>query len=165
MPIRVLTADDHPVVRTGIAALIANEPDMTVVAEATDGANAIELYEVHRPDVVLMDLRMPKIDGVAAIRAIVASNPDARVVALTSYEGDADIFRALDAGACAYLIKDMLGEEMIGAIRQAADGKRVIPPSVASKLASSRHGSISRHARSRCYDSRRAASAIATSRG
>ena len=135
MPIRILTADDHPVVRTGIAALIANEPDMTVVAEATDGANAIELYEVHRPDVVLMDLRMPKIDGVAAIRAIVASNPDARVVALTSYEGDADIFRALDAGACAYLIKDMLGEEMIGAIRQAADGKRVIPPSVASKLA------------------------------
>ncbi|HSY84138.1 MAG TPA: response regulator transcription factor [Gemmatimonadaceae bacterium] len=135
MPIRVLTADDHPVVRTGIAALIANEPDMTVVAEATDGANAIELYGVHRPDVVLMDLRMPKIDGVTAIRAIVSSNPDARVVALTSYEGDADIYRALDAGACAYLIKDMLGEEMIGAIRQAADGKRVIPPSVANKLA------------------------------
>ena len=135
MPIRILTADDHPVVRTGIAALIANESDMTVVAEAADGAHAIELYEVHRPDVVLMDLRMPKVDGVAAIRAIVSSHPDARVVALTSYEGDADIYRALDAGACTYLIKDMLGEEMIGAIRQAAEGKRVIPLAVASKLA------------------------------
>jgi two-component system, NarL family, response regulator len=135
MPIRVLTADDHPVVRTGIAALIGNEPDMTVVAEAADGADAIEMYEAHRPDVVLMDLRMPHVDGVSAIRAIVAANPEARVVALTSYEGDADIYRALDAGACAYLIKDMLGEEMIGAIRQAADGKRVIPAAVASKLA------------------------------
>ncbi len=133
--IRILTADDHPVVRTGIAALIANEPDMAVVAEAADGADAVALYEAHQPDVVLMDLRMPNMDGVAAIRAILSGNPDARVVALTSYEGDADIYRALDAGACAYLIKDMLGEEMIGAIRQAADGKRVIPPAVANRLA------------------------------
>jgi two-component system, NarL family, response regulator len=135
MSIRVLTADDHPVVRTGIAALIANEPDMTVIAEAADGAGAIALYAAHHPDVVLMDLRMPNTDGVAAIRAIVASHPDAHIVALTSYEGDADIYRALDAGACSYLIKDMLGEEMIDAIRMAAQGKRVIPPTVASRLA------------------------------
>jgi two-component system, NarL family, response regulator len=133
--IRVLTADDHPVVRTGIAAMIANEPDMTVVAEAGDGADAVALYDVHRPDVVLMDLRMPRLNGVAATRAILAAHPDARIVALTSYEGDADIYSALDAGACGYLIKDMLGTEVIGAIRTAAAGKRVIPPEVAGRLA------------------------------
>ena len=91
MTIRVLTADDHPVVRTGIAAMIANEPDMTVIAEASDGASAIALYDEHRPDVVLMDLSMPRVDGVAAIREIVSANPDARIVALTTYDGDADI--------------------------------------------------------------------------
>jgi len=128
-------ADDHPVVRTGIRAMIAHEPDMTVVAEAADGAEVAAFYEQHEPDVVLMDLRMPRQDGVASIRAIVSQHPDARIVALTSYEGDADIYRALDAGACGYLIKDMLGGEVVNAIRTAAAGKRVIPPSVASRLA------------------------------
>ena len=135
MTIRVLTVDDHPVVRTGIAAMIANEPDMAVVAEAGDGAAAVEKFKTLGPDVVLMDLRMPQLDGVAAIRAIVAANADARIVALTTYDGDADIYRALDAGACGYLIKDMLGEELIKAIRTVASGKRMIPPAVASRLA------------------------------
>jgi DNA-binding NarL/FixJ family response regulator len=135
MTIRVLTADDHPVVRAGIRAMIANESDMTVVAEAGDGAEAVALYATHGPDVVLMDLRMPRMDGVAAARQILAAHPEARIVALTSYEGDADIYRALDAGACGYLIKDMLGTEVIGAVRTAAAGRRVIPPDVAGRLA------------------------------
>jgi two-component system, NarL family, response regulator len=135
VPIRVLTVDDHPVVRTGIRALIENEADMTVVAEGGDGAEAVTLFEAHQPDVVLMDLRMPRLDGVAATRAILAAHPKARVVALTSYDGDADIYRALGAGACGYLIKDMLGTEVVGAVRSAAAGRRVIPAEVASRLA------------------------------
>jgi DNA-binding NarL/FixJ family response regulator len=135
MPIRVLTADDHQVVREGVRAMIANEPDIDVVAEASDGREAITLYDEHQPDVVLMDLRMPRTDGLAATRAIVAAHPDARIVALTSYEGDADIFRALDAGVRGYLLKDMLGAEVIRAIRTVVDGKRVIPPEVAGRLA------------------------------
>jgi DNA-binding NarL/FixJ family response regulator len=135
MTIRVLTADDHPVVRAGIRAMIANELDMTVVAEAGDGAEAVALYAEHSPDVVLMDLRMPRMDGVAAARQILAAHPEARIVALTSYEGDADIYRALDAGAYGYLIKDMLGTEVIGAVRTAAAGRRVIPPDIAGRLA------------------------------
>lgn len=133
--IRVLTADDHPVVRTGISAIVDNQPDMSVVAEAADGMDAVARYDELSPDVVLMDLRMPRLDGIAATRAILAAHPEARVVALTSYEGDADIYRALDAGACGYLIKDMVGSDVVGAIRTAAAGKRVIPPSVAGRLA------------------------------
>jgi DNA-binding NarL/FixJ family response regulator len=133
--IRILTADDHPVVRTGLSALIATEPDMCVVDEACDGAQAVALYAALRPDVVLMDLRMPAMDGTAAIRAILAGHSAARIVALTTYDGDADIYRALDAGACGYLIKDMLGRAVISAIRDAAAGRRVIPPAVAGRLA------------------------------
>jgi DNA-binding NarL/FixJ family response regulator len=133
--ISVLTVDDHPVVRSGIRALIADEPDMQLVAEAIDGGEAIALYEAHRPQVVLMDLRMPRVDGVTAIRAIITAHPEARIVVLTSYEGDADIYGALDAGACGYLTKEMLVAEVIGAIRNAASGKRVIPAAVASRLA------------------------------
>ena len=133
--IRVLTADDHPLVRAGIRAVIANEEDMTVVAEAGDGAEAVALFEAHRPEVVLMDLRMPRVDGVGAILAILAVDAKARVVALTSYDGDADIYRALGAGACGYLIKDMMGGEVVNAVRTAAAGKRVIPAEVASRLA------------------------------
>ena len=135
MSIRVLTADDHAVVRAGIAAMIANEGDIEVAAEASDGREAIALYARHRPDVVLMDLRMPNVDGVSAIRAIRSAHDDARIIALTTYDGDADIHRALSAGACAYLVKDTLGAELIRAIRSAAAGERVIPPYVASKLA------------------------------
>jgi DNA-binding NarL/FixJ family response regulator len=131
----VLTADDHPVVRAGIKATVVHEPDMAVVAEATDGAAAIALFEEHQPDVVLMDLRMAGVDGVQAIRTIRAAHPNARIVALTSYEGDADIYRALDAGACGYLIKDMGPADLVNAIRKAASGKRSIPSSVAERLA------------------------------
>jgi DNA-binding NarL/FixJ family response regulator len=135
MNIRVLTADDHAVVRAGIAAMIANEPDIAVVAEAGDGAEAVALYQEHVPDVVLMDLRMPKLDGVSAITAIRTADPDAHIVALTTYDGDADIHRALSAGACAYLVKDVLVAELVRAIRSAAAGKRLIPTAVASRLA------------------------------
>ncbi len=133
--IRVLTADDHPVVRAGIAAMIANEPDIDIVAEGRDGDEAVALFDVHRPDVVLIDLRMPKLDGVSAIRAIRGIDPNARIVALTTYDGDADIHRALSAGASAYLLKDAMVAELVAAIRTAFAGKRVIPPDVASRLA------------------------------
>lgn len=135
MTIRVLTVDDHAVVRAGIAAMLANEPDMQVVAEAGDGGEAVARYGVHRPDVVLMDLRMPRIDGVSAIAEILSTDPGARIVALTTYEGDTDIYRALRAGACAYLVKDILGTELTAAIRAAANGQRVIPERVAHTLA------------------------------
>jgi DNA-binding NarL/FixJ family response regulator len=135
MSIRVMAVDDHDVVRTGIKAIVANQSDMSVVAEAADGTDAVAMYDQYTPDVVLMDLRMPRMDGIAATRAIVAAHPEARVVALTSYEGDADIYRALDAGACGYLIKDMTGSDVVAAIRTAAAGKRVIPPGVAGRLA------------------------------
>jgi two-component system, NarL family, response regulator len=135
LTIRVLTADDHPVVRAGLSALLANESDLELVAEARDGAEALAMYEAHKPDVVLMDLRMPQMDGVDAIERIRESYPDARIVALTSYDGDVDIYRALNAGAYGYLLKDMLGTELVVAVRAAAAGKRVIPPEVAARLA------------------------------
>jgi DNA-binding NarL/FixJ family response regulator len=133
--IRILIADDHPVVRAGTMALIANESDMTVVAEAANGAEAIALYDSHLPDVALIDLRMPVMDGISAMETIFASHPEARLVALTTYDGDADIYRALDSGACGYLLKDMLGRELVQSVRTAASGKRVIPAAVASRLA------------------------------
>jgi DNA-binding NarL/FixJ family response regulator len=133
--IRVLIADDHPVVRAGINAVVANQPDMSIVGEAADGSDAVARYEECSPDVVLMDLRMPRLDGIGAIRAIVGAHPGARVVALTSYEGDTDIYRALDAGACGYLIKDMVSADVVSAIRTAALGRRVIPQRVAGRLA------------------------------
>ncbi len=135
MTIRIVLADDHPVIRAGIGALIANETDMHVVAEARDGAQAVALFGSHAPDVVLMDLRMPVMNGIDAIRTIVATHSGARIVVLTTYEGDVDIFRALGAGACGYLIKDTLGQELVGAVRAVAAGKRAIPARVASRLA------------------------------
>ena len=135
MSIRVMTVDDHAVVRAGIAAMIANQEDMSLVAEARDGQEAVTLYAEHRPDVVLMDLRMPVLGGVAATSTIRAAYPGARVLALTTYDGDTDIHRALSAGACGYLVKDLLVGELIGAIRSAASGRRVIPARVASALA------------------------------
>jgi two-component system NarL family response regulator len=133
--IRVLVADDHPAVRTGLAAVIAQEPDLTVVAEAESGARAVALFREHRPDVVLMDLRMPDTDGIQAIRTIVSEFPAARILALTTYEGDGDIRRALDAGAQGYLLKDMLLSQVIEAVRAVQRGERVIPSAVAARLA------------------------------
>ena len=133
--IRVLVADDHPVVRTGLAAVIAQEQDLLLVAEAEDGARAVALFREHRPDVVVMDLRMPLMDGIQAIRTLTAEFPGARILAMTTYEGDADIRRALDAGAQGYLLKDMLLSEVITAIRAVQRGERVIPAAVAVRLA------------------------------
>lgn len=135
MQISVVTIDDHPVVRAGVRALIDDERDLHVVAEGRDGAEAVVLYEAHFPDVVLMDVRMPNIDGVHAIRSIIASYPEARIVALTSYEGDADIYRAIHAGARAYLLKDTLGTSLVDAVRRVAAGERIIPPGIAARLA------------------------------
>jgi DNA-binding NarL/FixJ family response regulator len=134
-PIRVLVADDHPVVRSGLAGVIAQQPELALVAEAANGRQALEEFREHRPDVVLMDLRMPEMDGVSAIEAIRAEFPDARILALTTYEGDVDIHRALEAGARGYLIKDMLLTDVLGAIRAVHRGERVIPAAVAAKLA------------------------------
>ncbi len=133
--IRVLVADDHPVVRAGLAAVIAEEADLLLVAQAENGERACGLFREHRPDVVLMDLRMPIMDGVQAIRTITAEFPAARILALTTYEGDADIRRALEAGARGYLLKDMLLTEVITAIRAVRRGDRVIPTAVAARLA------------------------------
>jgi len=133
--IRVLVADDHPVVRAGLAAVIAEEADLELVAQAENGERGVALFREHRPDVVLMDLRMPIMDGVQAIRAITAEFPAARILALTTYEGDADIRRALEAGARGYLLKDMLLTDVITAIRAVRRGDRVIPTAVAARLA------------------------------
>jgi len=132
--IRVLIADDHPVVRTGLAAVIAQQPGLELVAEAEDGLQALARFREHRPDVVLMDMRMPGMDGVGAIRAIRAEFPDARILALTTYEGDADIHRALEAGARGYLLKDMPAGDLAQAIRLARAGLYQLDPGVAGKL-------------------------------
>lgn len=134
-PIRILLADDHFVVRMGLAALINTQPDMVVVAEATNGRQAVELFRNHKPDVALMDLRMPQMDGVEAITAIRKEFPESRFIVLTTYDGDEDIYRALQAGARAYLLKDMVGEGLIEAIKAVHAGQRRIPPEVASRLA------------------------------
>jgi DNA-binding NarL/FixJ family response regulator len=133
--IRILVVDDHPIVRTGLTALLTTQHDLALVAEGRDGLEAVALYDLHKPDVTLMDIRMPRMDGVAAISAIRERDAKARILALTTYEGDADIHRALSAGAVGYLIKDTLGREVIGAVRAAARGERVIPPAVARALA------------------------------
>jgi DNA-binding NarL/FixJ family response regulator len=133
--IRVLAADDHPVVRAGITAMLGGEPGLEVVGEARNGVEAVALFDARRPDVVLMDLQMPEMGGVAAIGAIRALDPEARIIALTTYDGDADIHRALSAGACAYLIKDAMVEDLVAAIRSAAAGRRTIPAPVAVRLA------------------------------
>jgi DNA-binding NarL/FixJ family response regulator len=135
MPIRLLLAEDHPVVLAGLRATFAGEPDIAVVAEAHDGVEAVALYREHRPAVVLMDLRMPRLSGLDAARAITAEDPRARVVVLTTYQGDTDIYRALAAGACGYLIKDTPSEDIVGAVRRAAAGQRVLPREVARRLA------------------------------
>ena len=139
--IRVLVADDHQVVREGLVAMIGREPDMTVVAEACNGRQAVEQFFRHRPDVALMDLRMPEMDGVEAITAIREKNADARIVVLTTFDGDEDIYRGLRAGAKAYLLKDAPGEELLECIRNVNCGKMCVPPTIAAKLAGRLSGS------------------------
>lgn len=132
--IRVLLADDHPIVREGLSAVISDQADMVVIAQAANGAAAVALALEQRPDVVLMDLRMPELNGVAAISAIRAQWPEAHVVVLTTYDGDEDIYRALQAGALAYLLKDTPRGELLEVIRAVARGQRRLPPEVAARL-------------------------------
>jgi DNA-binding NarL/FixJ family response regulator len=134
-PIRIMVIDDQAVVRQGFVALINTVSDMAVVAEGTNGQQAIELYRLHRPDVTLMDLRMPELGGVEAIVAIRREFPDARLIVLTTFDGDEDIYRSLQAGAQGYLLKDMFFEELEEAIRKVNGGSRRIPTQVAERLA------------------------------
>jgi two-component system NarL family response regulator len=133
--LRILVADDHPVVRHGLIALVEHQPDMTVVAEAETGRQAVALFQAYHPDMVLMDLRMPELDGVEAILAIRAVAPQARILVLTTYDSDEDIYRGLRAGAMGYLLKDAPASDLLGAIRAVAAGQKRIPPEVAAKLA------------------------------
>src|SRR5437762_30345 len=132
--IRVLCVDDHPLVRKGIASILANEPDMDLVAEASDGREAVRVFRESRPDVTLMDLRMPELDGIAATRAILEEFPAARIIALTSYDGDQDIYRALEAGVRGYLLKEMVHTDVLRAIRTVQAGKKLMPAEVAERL-------------------------------
>lgn len=137
--IRVLVVDDHPVVRDGLTATINYQTDMSVAGTAASGREAIELFRVHRPDVTLMDLRMPEMDGVTAIVSIRAEFPSARIIVLTTYDGDEDIYKGLRAGAAGYLLKDTPTEEVLEAIRTIHQGRKYVPPSVAIKLADRVH--------------------------
>jgi DNA-binding NarL/FixJ family response regulator len=133
-PVRVLVADDHPVVRAGLRALLSAEPGLTVVAEAGSGEETVLMARQHQPDVVLMDLRMPGAGGLAAIRQLSADQPGVRVVVLTTYDSDADILPAVEAGAAGYLLKDTPRDTLVGAIFAAARGETVLAPSVAGRL-------------------------------
>ncbi|MGV9803763.1 response regulator [Mycobacterium sp. NPDC003449] len=133
-PTRVLLVDDHPVVREGLRGMIDAEADLTVVGEAGSGAEAIVLAQKLRPDVILMDLRMPGLDGVGATARILAEDPAIHIVVVTTYESDTDILRAVEAGATGYLLKDASRAELAGAVRDAARGKTVLAPGVADRL-------------------------------
>jgi DNA-binding NarL/FixJ family response regulator len=133
--IRILSVDDHPVVRGGIATLIATQPDMTLVAEASNGREAIEQFRRHRPDIGLMDLQMPDLNGLDAIIAIRAEFPDARLIVLTTYDGDVQALRALQAGARGYLLKNALHKELLDTIRAVHAGKKAISPEMSYELA------------------------------
>ena len=134
--IRILCVDDHPVVRGGLEQFIEEQQGLTVVATAATGEEALDLYRQHRPDVTLMDLQLPGISGLEAIRVIRSEDEQARIIVLTMYQGDEDIARALDAGAVTYLLKDTLSHELLRTIRMVHDGERPLPPNVAARLAS-----------------------------
>lgn len=133
--IRILCVDDHPLMREGIAAIIRNEPDMVLVAEASNGREAIQGYREHRPDIALMDLRLPDISGIDAVIAIRTEYPSAKVIMLTTFEGDSEIQRALEAGAQGYMLKSMSRKQLVEMIRRVHAGRKHIPPEVAAHLA------------------------------
>ena len=133
--IRILTVDDHPLLRKGIATLVNAEPDMKLVAEASNGQEAIESFRVHRPDVTLMDIQMPSFNGIDAICGIRSEFPDARIIVLTTYTGDTQVVKALRAGARAYILKGHVHRELLETIRAVHAGQKRIPPDIAAQLA------------------------------
>jgi DNA-binding NarL/FixJ family response regulator len=133
--IRILTVDDHPILRKGLAALVNAEPDLKLVAEAANGKEAIEAFRCHQPDITLMDLQMPGVDGIQAIEAICSEFPQARIIVLTTYTGDTQVVRALKAGARAFMLKGHVLDELLDTIRAVHAGKKRIPPDVAAELA------------------------------
>jgi DNA-binding NarL/FixJ family response regulator len=138
--IRVICVDDHPLVRKGIGLILSNEADMELVGEAGNGRDAVELFRQLNPDVTLMDIRLPELDGISAVQQIRAESPDAKIIALTSFDGDQDIYRALDAGVRGYLLKESVHTDVLDAIRSVHAGKRLI-----SKEASKRLDTFSRN--------------------
>jgi len=131
----ILIADDHSVVREGLVSLVKRKSDMTVVAEASNGREAVDLWKEHRPDVTLLDLRMPELDGVGAIKEIREFDDGAHIIVLTTFDGDEDIYRAIKAGAKGYLLKDTAREALMESIRRVHAGETCIPPALAAKLA------------------------------
>jgi len=134
-PIRILAVDDHPIFRNGIAALLATQPDMHLVAEAANGREAIQQFRAHRPDVTLMDLQMPDMNGLDALIAIRGEFPEARIIMLTTYRGDVQIMRAMQVGARAYLLKDLLHKELLDTIRAVHAGKKALAAEASYELA------------------------------
>ena len=133
--IRVLCVDDHPLVRKGLAAIITNEADMELVAEADNGREAVDLFRQLQPDVTLMDLRMAVLDGIGAVKLIRSEFPDARIIAVTSFDGDQDVFRALEAGVCGYLLKEAAHAEIVNAIRVVHSGGKLMSQEAAQRMA------------------------------
>jgi DNA-binding NarL/FixJ family response regulator len=133
--IRILIADDHTIVREGLVALAKRKSDMVIVASASNGLEAVDLWKQHRPDVTLLDLRMPELDGVGAIKAIREVDPNAHIVVLTTYDSDEDIYRAIKAGAKAYLLKDTARDALVDTVRRVYAGETYLPPPIAAKLA------------------------------
>jgi DNA-binding NarL/FixJ family response regulator len=133
--IRVMVVDDHPLLREGMASLIEPEPDMVLVAEATNGQEAVDQYRLHRPSVTVMDLRMPVLSGLDALEAIRREDPDARVIILTTFRGDVQALRAIKLGAFGYMLKSSMRQDLLETIRAVHAGRRCIPPDIASELA------------------------------
>ncbi len=134
-PIRILSVDDHPILRQGIAALVAGQSDMSLVAEASNGREAIQQFRAHHPDVTLMDLQMPEMSGLDALNAIRGEFPEARIIVLTTYTGDAQVLRAVKAGARAYLLKNSLHKELLETIRAVHAGKKALSPEASYQIA------------------------------